>query len=190
MNIRFASIAGTFILNRSSFVLSLDPVVGSFKVGTITSFVTQRPKYDTWMVVVALHIALITLHVCQLVVFTGGQGLLSIAHSMRFNIGFGHHINTILVAQVIPIRVIWIVRSPYTVDVEFLHNLDILNHTFARHHIASIRVQLMTIGSLKEYRLSIHQHLSVLDFYLTETNLYRDYLYHIGVILQCSLQCI
>ena len=80
--------------------------------------------------------------------------------------------------------------SPDTVDIEFLHNLDVLNHTFTRHYIASIRIQLMTVGTLEKNRLSIYQHLSILDLNLAEAHLYRDYLHHVGTVLQGSLQSI
>ena len=190
MDIRLTLIASTLILNRTSCILSLDPVVGRFKVGTIASLVTHRPEDDGRMVVVALHIALVALQMSQFIIIANGQGLLAIAHSVRFHIGLSHHINTILITQIIPIRIIRIMTSPDTVDIEFLHDLDILNHAFARHHIASIRIQFVTVGPLEKHSLSVHQHLRILDLYLAETHLNRNHLHHIGTILQGSLQSI
>ena len=82
------------------------------------------------MVEVALHIALVALHVCQFIIVTNGQCFFAIAHAMRFQISLSHYIDTILVAQIIPIRVIWIMTSSNAIDIELLHDLNVLHHTF------------------------------------------------------------
>ena len=57
-----------------------------------------------------------------------GKGLLAIAHTVTLEIRLGSQVNTILVAEVIPARIIGIVTGTYSIDVELLHDLDVLNH--------------------------------------------------------------
>ena len=45
--------------------------------------------------------------------------------------GFGHYINTVFVAEFVPEVVVRIVTGSYGVDVELLHNLNVLNHAVA-----------------------------------------------------------
>ena len=51
------------------------------------------------MIEATLHIALVTLHMCFPIVLTFGKCLFPITHSVGFDIGFGHYVNTILVAD-------------------------------------------------------------------------------------------
>ena len=179
-----------FILNRTAWVFSLNPVVSSFEVRTITSFITQRPEDDTWVVETTLYVALVTFHVCLSIVSTFSQSLFTITQTVRFDIGFSYHIDTILVTKFIEEVVVWIVASTYSVEVELLHDLDVLNHSFTRYVITSIWIQFMTVSTLEQYRLAVNQQLCVLDFNLTETYILWNNFQHLVASLQCSTQCI
>ena len=52
--------------------------------------------------------------------------------------------------------------------------MNVLYHALYAHYITSVRIHLVTVGTLDEYRLSIDEELLVLDFYLAETYLHRD----------------
>ena len=60
INIRFSVKACSFILYSPTGIFSLYPFVSSFKVRSVTSFVTQRPEDNAWMIETTLNIALIT----------------------------------------------------------------------------------------------------------------------------------
>ena len=60
INIRFSVKACSFILYSTTGIFSLYPFVSSFKVWSVTSFVTQRPEDNAWMIETTLNIALIT----------------------------------------------------------------------------------------------------------------------------------
>ena len=64
--------------------------------------------------------------------------------------------------------------STYSIDIQLLHNLNILNHTFYRDDIATIRIKLMTVRSLNQDRLSVNQQLSSFYLNMTEANLLFD----------------
>ena len=42
------------------------------------------------------------------------------------------------------------------IDVELLHDFNVLNHALGGHHIATIGIHLMSIGTLDEHRLAIN----------------------------------
>ena len=94
---------------------------------------------------------------------------------MTFDVGFGYYVDTILVTKFIPKVVVRIVASTYGVQVELLHNLNVLNHAFFRDNITAVRIQFMTVGSFEENRLAVYQYLGVLQFHLAETYLYRNH---------------
>ena len=63
---------------------------------------------------------------------------------MTLDIRLSRHIDAVFVAEVIPAGIIGIVTSAHRVDVQILHDLDILNHAFHRYDITTIRIELMT----------------------------------------------
>ena len=126
------------------------------------------------MVEMGHHVVLVALHdlLCEEWLF--GFGIRTIAKTMTLLVGFSSHIKTIFVAEVIPHGVIGIVAGTHSVDVQAFHNLNVLNHTLAADHISAIGIHLVAVGSLDEYRLTIHQQLRILDFHAAETNLLGD----------------
>ena len=69
------------------------------------------------------------------------------------------------------------------IDVETLHNLDVLYHALTRYHIATIRVHLMTVGTLDQYRLSVDEQLRVDDLHLAEAHLLRHHLNDVALLV-------
>ena len=127
------------------------------------------------MIETTLYITLVTFQMSFPIIRTFGKGFFTITHSVRLDICFGYDIDTITIAEVIPEVIIGIVASAHRVQIELLHNLDILNHTFGRNDVTTVRIHLMAIGPLKEYRLAVYQYLRVLQFYLAETYLDGNY---------------
>ena len=114
------------VLYGACLVLVLDPSVAFFKVRSHAGFVAQRPEDDGRVVVAALHIALVAFHVCLGVNRILCQCLVAISHAVRFYVGFGHDVETVLVAKVIPAVVVRIVASTYSIDIKLFHYFDIL----------------------------------------------------------------
>ena len=114
---------------------------------------------------------LVTLHNLLCKEWTTRHCILIITKAMTLLISFSNDVEAILVAKVVPYRVVRIVTCAHGIDVQPLHQLDILKHSLTCNNIASVWVHLMTVDSLEENRLTIHQHLRVLNLNLTETNL-------------------
>ena len=135
------------------------------------------------MIVLHLDIVLVTLKDllgesrlcgrCRLVVaITEGVALL---------VGLSRNVETVLVAEVVPAWIIGIVTSAHGVDVEPLHDLDILKHALRCDNITTIRVHLVAVGTFDIYGLAIDEKLTVLDLYLAEAHLLRNDLHDVAL---------
>ena len=83
------------------------------------------------MVEVASHIALVALYMCLSKRRLLGERLCAIAHAVALDVSFGSHVDAIFVAELIPVRIIWIVACADCIEVELLEELDVLKHTLA-----------------------------------------------------------
>ena len=95
---------------------------------------------------------------------------------MRLYVGLRYDIDTVLVAEVIPEVGIGIVAGTHGVEVELLHDLDVLDHALPREYIATVGIQLVAVSTFEEYWLAIHQDLRVLQLDLAEAYLHGDHL--------------
>ena len=76
----------------------------------------------------------------------------------------------------------------YGIDVELFHDLNILNHTLAGYIRSAVGIHLMTIGTFYQNRLTIDQNLCIFQFYLTETDFYRNDFANLASVFQSGTQ--
>ena len=134
-------------LAGTSLVGSLHPVVGLFKVRTIAGLIAQTPHDDRGMVFEGMYVAILTLQMSLLEVGALSQRMLAIAHAVALKVRLGSEIDTILVAEVIPAGIIRIVAGAHGIDVQLLHDLDVLDHALYRDDITTVGIELMTVGT-------------------------------------------
>ena len=187
--------ASLLILNRTALVLALDPLVSLQEVIAHHSLITHTPGYDTRMIEVHGNIVLVALHNLLGKHRFLGSCIIAILEAVTLLVSLSYHIDTILIAEFVPAWIIRIVAGTDSVDIQALHNLDILNHALHAQYITSIRVNLMTVGTLDEHRLTVDKELLVLDFHLAETHLDRSHASRLHSVLllsthQGNLQCI
>ena len=115
-----------------------------------------------------------------------GGRIIPVAKAMTLLVSLGHHIKTILVAQLIPLRVVGIVTGAHGIDVELLHNLDVLYHPFTAHDVATVWIHLVSVGSFDINRLPIDQQLTVLNLHFPEPHLLRNHLNDLSALLHCG----
>ena len=138
------------------------------------------------MVEIHVYVMLIALHYLFGVLGLTRESGLFVAKTVALLIGLGEDIDTVLVAEVVEAGVRRIVTGADCIDVELLHNLDVLQHALHAYHVAAIGVNLVTVGALEENGLAIDQHLRVLDFYLAEAHLLGEDLCHLVAALDCG----
>ena len=189
MNIGLTVISTTLILHRTSLIIGFHPVIGLLEVDAIATLITQTPYDDGRMVDESLHITLVTLDMSLEVFRELGERFLIISHTMRFKVCLSSHIDSIFITEVIPARIIRIMTGTNSVDIQLLHNLNILNHALHADYIATIRIYFMTVSTLDQDRLAIDQELCILDFHIAETYLLRDNLRYTLLIFQ-SNECL
>ena len=170
-NISLSVLSSLFILYGTAIIYGLDLIISLLEVRTIACFVTQTPDDDAGMVLLHKHIITVALYMCQLIRSVLGQSAVTIAHTVAFDVGLAHNIESVLVAKVIPTGIIAIMAGAHGIDIEFFHHLDVLDHTLHTNHITAIGVHFVAVHALKDNGFSIDQHLSILDFHLAETHL-------------------
>src|SRR3954468_18348571 len=79
-----------------------------------------------------------------------GQAALPETHPMTFNVRLVDEIKAVAIAEIIPRRLIRIMRATHRVDVELLHALDVDFHAFNRDRLAAIGIEFMAIDPLEE----------------------------------------
>ena len=190
VDIGLSILTGLLKLTGAGLVVRLHPVVGFLEVRTVASLISQRPHDDARMVLIGDHVTLLALDMCLGKGLVLGKGLLTIAHTMALDVGLCRQIDTIFVAEVVPTGIVGIVASTYGIDIELLHDLDILNHTLHRNDVAAIGIQFVTVGTLDEDGLTIDQQLTTLDLDMAEAHLLADNLQHFATLTELEFQYI
>ena len=190
INIRIAVQQCSFILYRTGRVISLDPIIYPLEVDAVAGLVSHTPDNHGRMVVVTVNHAPVTFHVGSEVILATCKGFLLIAHAVGLDIRLIHYIDTIFVTESVPDRVIRIVRSSYSIDIQLLHYPYIFDHLLLGNHVAAVRAHLVTVGTLDEYRLAVHKKLLVADFHGPEAERHGSALDYALLVGNLDLQCI
>ena len=131
-----------------------------------------------------LHIALVALDVRHDVLRELGERLLFVSHTMRFEVSLSGDVDTVFIAKVIPARITWIVAGANGVDVQLLHDFDVLDHALQAHNVSTVRIHLVAVGTLHQHRLSVNEQLCVLDLHVSESHFLRNHLSGALLVLQ------
>ena len=140
------------------------------------------------MVLIGDDIAFLTLDVHLGESLILGECLLLVAHTVTLEVRLGGEIDTVFVAEVVPTWIVGIVAGAHGIDVELLHDADILDHTLDADDIAPIRVEFVTVGTLDEDRLAIDQQLASTDLYVAEAHLLTHDFQHLVALLELEFQ--
>ena len=127
-DICLASMTSLLILHRTHLIECLDPVVCFLEVRSIASLITKTPDNDRGMITEGDDISLIALQMGLLIILTLGKCTLTITHAMTLHISLSRQVDTILVTEVIPTGIVRIVTGAYSVDIQLLHNFQVLDH--------------------------------------------------------------
>ena len=128
-DVSLAVLTSLLVVNRTAWIVCLNPIVSVFEVLAVTSFVTKTPNYDRWVVLERENVVLVALEVCVVVDRVLCKSLLAVSHTVTFDVSLCCNVDTVFVAKVIPAWIVWIVTSTNGVHVEHLHDFDVLKHT-------------------------------------------------------------
>ena len=158
-----------------AFAMSVVGIHRAVDVGLApVACIAQRPHDDGRMILQYIYIMALTLDVR--VVETGilRERFLAVAHSVTLDVGLGGDVDAILVAKVVPTGIVGIVAGAHGIHVQLLHHLNVLNHAVNRYDITAIGVQFVTVHTLDEDGLTIHEQLLVFNLHLAETYALRN----------------
>ena len=169
---------GPLILDGTRRIQGLDHIIGIVEIGARTAFIAKGPENHRRVVAVSLDVAAVPLDVRVMEERVLSQRLRPVTHAVRLDVRLGHDIDAVFVAEVVPVIVIGIVRGAYRIDIELLHDADVLLHARPGHDIAPVGVQFVPVRALEQNGLAVHQDLGVLYLHLAEAHLHRDHLGH------------
>jgi hypothetical protein len=119
------------------------------------------------MVFVALHHAHHALHMGAVPLRIVGKPR---ADAVRLEVGFVHYVKAVFIAEFVPAGMVGIMGRAHGVEVEALHQEDVLQHAFLRHVFAGSFIVLMPVYPVKQHRCTIHQHPAAVDLHLPEAH--------------------
>ena len=112
-----------------------------------------------------------TLEMCKLELRILCKGLVAISHTVRLDIGLSDNVKTIFVTKRIPERIVRIMACTDCVHVELLHDEDILDHVSLAYDISLVRIHLVPVHTLDEYRLAVDKKLASDNLHIPESDL-------------------
>ena len=161
-------------MDRPRRVVCLHPVVAGVEIGSVARLVAQRPGDDRRVVDVAPHVADVAFQMRLGESRVLGQRLFVVAHAVRFEVGLGHQVEPVAVAERVPAGVVRVVARAHGVEIVLLEDADVLDHPLFRDDIPAVGVHFVTVRAFDEYRLPVHEQLAALDLHLTESGLQGD----------------
>ena len=79
-------------------------------------------------------------------------------------------------------------RGAHCIDVQLLHDADVLTHALHADHITIVGVELMTVYTFYQYRLSVEQQLTTLNLNMTEAHALANHLHDLAALAGCDVQ--
>src|SRR5680860_170277 len=118
-----------FILNRSRRIPIFNPMVVFYKVNAVPGLIPHRPNNHRRMVFVPFHhpIYSVMMHFSKFG-FISWRFIFIIPKTMAFNVGFINYIDAIFITKLIPVRIIGIMGSPYSIYIIIFKEFYILKH--------------------------------------------------------------
>ena len=181
----------------------MEGIVGRHKVLARPGLVAQRPDDYRRMVDVCMCQLHDACHVGRLKFGHMRQRGITVIILVAFDVGLILQIDAILVAEVVPVRIVGVVRVAHMVDVATLHQHDFLFHLLHRDSVACSRIDFLTVDTFQLHRLAVHVVVAsgqselvfagrrILDFDLAEAQSGRERLYDTAfLILQLAHQYI
>ena len=95
---------------------------------------------------------------------------------MALQIRFGDEIEAEFVGKIIEVRVVRLVGSTNGVDVALLHPDHVGTHSLVRHGPAGVGVVLVSVHTVYDDRLAVHQHVGTTELNTVEADLLADVL--------------
>ncbi|CSA92491.1 Uncharacterised protein [Vibrio cholerae] len=146
--------AAPFVLHRTRWVALFRPLIHGVMIGTNPRFIAERPNDHTRVVFIALHHANHALQIGIHPLWIIGKS----AHrklAVGFEIGLIHHIQTVLITQFVPTRMIGVMGGTHRIEIMLFHQFNIAAHACFIHHMPQFGMMFMTVHPADQQGLTI-----------------------------------
>ena len=126
------------------------------EVGSYTPFISETPKDDAGMILVALHQRYGTIHMGFTPCRVFAHHLVCIAIAMTLLICLVHHIDAVAVAQFIQIRTVGIVAGAQEIDVCQFHHLQVFFVCGIIHFTSCARMMVVAVHTTQFHTLPVN----------------------------------
>lgn len=156
-----------FVMDRAGGFVLTNPCSGSGVTGTVAGFVAERPKDDRRVIFVADDHTLGAVEPGQGV---AGFAAKIIVEIMGLGVGLVDNVEAVFVAKVEPTGIVGIMRGADGVEVELLHQGDVLDEGFVGDGFAKIGVVIVAVDAFDEDALTIDQKVAFSHFDVAKTD--------------------
>ena len=174
----------TLVLHGPARIAPLDPGGRRLEVDAVARLVSEGPGDDGRVVLVPLHHAARPVEVRLHPVRVVRERLVGVeADAVRFDVGFVHDVEAVLVAQLVPPGLRRVVRRADGVDVRLLHQPDVGQHRFFVDRVAVHRVVLVAVHPADEDGDAVDAEKPARDLHPPEADPRRDDLDRASVLV-------
>ena len=136
-------------------------------VFAVTAFVAHRPAENTNMGTVTQNHTLAAGDKCVFPTrFTAEAGVISVT----LHIGFIQNIDTVLITEIIPHRIIRIMTGPHSIEIELFHQLDIIKHIFSGQDFSVFHIVFMTVDSPDQHSFAVEKQIAAIYSDIAESD--------------------
>ena len=131
--------------------------------------IAEGPHHDGWVIFVALDHSLQAIETRRFPgrVAAGNEAV----HTLRLQVRFIDHVDAVAIAQFVPVRMVRVMGSTHGVDVEALHQQDVLQHGLAWNRAAEAGVVFVAVHTFEQDGHTVHQETAVADFDLPKAEM-------------------
>jgi len=167
------------ILNGPGSVIVLDPLKALVEIQPVACLVSERPCNDRWMILVPDHHPACTFEVCfEPEGIVAERPVKIVAHSVRFDVCLIDHIDPILVAEIVPKRIVRIMTGAHRIHVEHFHQPYVVFHLFPAENVYGFRIMLVTVDAFNEDPFSVDKEIWSFDLDCAEADFLQNRLLH------------
>ncbi len=169
-HVHIGFVVGRFVVHRARGVVGVDPIGERRVVRPVARLVAHRPDHHARVVLVALDHPRAPLH-------KGGQPrrvpARFIPDAVRLDVRLVDHVEAIFVAEIVPARIVGVVAGTHGVEVEALHQQDVLDHRRHTDRVARVGVVLVAVRAAEVDRHAVDEDLAAADLHLAEAHTVR-----------------
>ena len=140
-----------------------DPLGAGFEADAVSGFVPEGPHDDGSVVLEGVD------HVGDAIEVGGGpggvfgEGFFAVTHAVGFDVGFADDVEAVFVAELVEAWIVRVVGGADGVDVELLHELDVLSHGGFCDVVAGVGVVVVAVDAFNHDGLAVDEELAVFD---------------------------